>query len=247
MNKRRSYFFIIILSLMMILPFSYKTCFAKNDNSISKKQYTITPKTGEYESPLKVSIRANNGYKIYYTTSSKFSVRKFVKSGKIKNLSFKKDTLLRVYYVSKNVSLSAKELNSELINKRAQKYKYYIRQESKNEDSDNQISEEGSYTFKEDVSLYIHTYGKLPNNFITKSEAKKLGWSGGGLDDYKNGYCIGGDTFSNFEGNLPSGNYHECDIDTLHKSSRGAKRIVYSDDGRIYYTEDHYDSFVQLY
>ena len=105
-----------------------------------------------------------------------------------------------------------------------------------------------SYTTKEDVSLYIHTYGCLPDNFITKAEARKLGWDGGGLEAYAPGMCIGGDHFGNYEGLLPEDrDYTECDIDTLGKSSRGAKRIVFSDDGLIYYTEDHYESFELLY
>jgi len=105
-----------------------------------------------------------------------------------------------------------------------------------------------SYTTKEDVSLYIHTYGCLPDNFITKAEARKLGWDGGGLEAYAPGMCIGGDHFGNYEGLLPEDReYTECDIDTLGKSSRGAKRIVFSDDGLIYYTEDHYESFELLY
>ena len=109
------------------------------------------------------------------------------------------------------------------------------------------IDEDGSYTTKDDVALYIHTYGKLPHNFITKKEAQKLGWSGGSLEPYAPGKCIGGNHFGNYEGALPDGNYRECDIDTLGKKSRGAKRIIYSDDGRIYYTGDHYKTFEQLY
>ena len=113
-----------------------------------------------------------------------------------------------------------------------------------------QIDEAGVYTSKDDVALYIHTFGKLPSNFITKKEAKSLGWSGGGLDDYSYGSCIGGDKFGNFEGLLPDEEgrvYYECDIDTLHENSRGAKRIVFSNDGLVYYTEDHYSSFELLY
>jgi len=112
------------------------------------------------------------------------------------------------------------------------------------------IDEAGAYTSKEDVSLYLYTYGRLPENFITKSEARALGWSGGGLDDYDYGKCIGGDRFGNNEGLLPEASgrtYYECDIDTLHEDDRGAKRIVFSNDGLIYYTEDHYDSFELLY
>ncbi len=112
------------------------------------------------------------------------------------------------------------------------------------------IKEDGVYTAKDDVALYIHTYGKLPKNFITKAEAEKLGWSGGSLEPYAKGKCIGGDHFGNYEGNLPvveGRTYTECDIDTLGQNSRGAKRIVFSNDGYIYYTEDHYETFTLLY
>ena len=106
----------------------------------------------------------------------------------------------------------------------------------------------GSYTSKEDVALYIHIYNDLPLNFMTKKQAKDLGWEGGSLEPVAPGMCIGGDWFGNYEGLLPEDReYTECDIDTLGKSSRGAKRIVFSDDGLIYYTEDHYESFELLY
>lgn len=110
------------------------------------------------------------------------------------------------------------------------------------------LDPDGSYTAKEDVALYIYTYGCLPDNFMTKAEARKLGWEGGGLDDFAPGMCIGGDHFGNYEGLLPEDrDYTECDIDTLGRNSRGAKRIVFSEDGLIYYTEDHYESFELLY
>ena len=109
------------------------------------------------------------------------------------------------------------------------------------------IDRNGTYTSKDDVALYIHTYGELPSNFITKKEARELGWEGGSLEDYAPGKCIGGDFFGNYEGVLPDGRYHECDIDTLGRSSRGSRRLIYSDDGRIYYTDDHYESFTLLY
>ncbi len=118
------------------------------------------------------------------------------------------------------------------------------------ESSSVEIDEYGSYTTKDDVALYIHTYGKLPQNFITKDEARSLGWEGGGLEEYAPGKCIGGDYFGNYEGLLPKKDgrtYTECDIDTLGKDSRGAKRIVFSNDGLIYYTDDHYESFELLY
>lgn len=113
-----------------------------------------------------------------------------------------------------------------------------------------ELTENGIYTSKEKVALYIHTYNKLPGNFITKDEAKALGWKGGSLLSYAPDKCIGGDRFSNYEGALPqqSGRiYYECDIDTLGALQRGAKRLVYSNDGLIYYTPDHYATFELLY
>ena len=112
------------------------------------------------------------------------------------------------------------------------------------------LPEDGVYTTKEDVALYIYTYGRLPDNFITKKEAQNLGWPGGDLEPYAPGMCIGGNRFGNYEGLLPEAKgrtYTECDIDTLGARSRGAKRIVFSNDGLIYYTEDHYESFELLY
>jgi len=112
------------------------------------------------------------------------------------------------------------------------------------------LPKHGTYTTKEDVALYIYQYGELPENFITKKEAEALGWPGGELEPYAPGKCIGGDRFGNYEELLPEEEgrtYTECDIDTLKAKKRGAKRIVFSNDGLIYYTEDHYDSFELLY
>ncbi|MDY5955769.1 MAG: ribonuclease domain-containing protein [Frisingicoccus sp.] len=90
----------------------------------------------------------------------------------------------------------------------------------------------------------------MPENFITKKEAKALGWEGGSLEPYAPGKSIGGDRFGNYEGILPEEDgvtYKECDIDTMGANQRGAKRIVFSNEGAVYYTEDHYKSFELLY
>ena len=111
------------------------------------------------------------------------------------------------------------------------------------------LDPEGVYTSKDDVALYIYLYGELPDNFMTKTEARKLGWESGSLEKYAPGCAIGGDRFGNYEGRLPKGkSYIECDIGTVGKSSRGACRIVYATDfSAIYYTDDHYESFTLLY
>lgn len=113
------------------------------------------------------------------------------------------------------------------------------------------VVEAGEYSSKEEVALYLYLYGHLPGNYITKKAAGKLGWdsSKGNLWDVAPGKSIGGDSFGNYEGLLPEADgrsYHECDID-YQGGYRGSKRILFSDDGLIYYTEDHYTSFELLY
>lgn len=113
------------------------------------------------------------------------------------------------------------------------------------------IDENKSYTSKDDVAVYIHTYKKLPSNYITKSDARNKGWdsSKGNLDKVLKGKSIGGDKFSNREKLLPTKKdrqYYECDID-YKGGKRNAKRILYSNDGLVYYTDDHYKTFTLLY
>ena len=112
------------------------------------------------------------------------------------------------------------------------------------------VSEDGEYWTKDEVALYIHLYGHLPKNYITKEQAEALGWPGGSLEPYAPGCSIGGGYFGNYEGLLPKKKgrkYTECDIDTRGRKRRGEKRIVFSNDGLIYYTDDHYESFTLLY
>lgn len=112
------------------------------------------------------------------------------------------------------------------------------------------LDEDGWYYSMEEVSEYLIVYGELPENFITKSEAEALGWEGGSVERYLEGAAIGGDRFYNNEGDLPEEKgrlYYECDIDTNGAKSRGAERIVFSNDGLIYYTPDHYETFELLY
>lgn len=110
----------------------------------------------------------------------------------------------------------------------------------------NLIDKDGYYYDLESVVIYLDSYGELPGNYITKKEARALGWEGGSVEDYKEGAVIGGDHFGNYEQILPDGDYTECDIDTKGLSSRGAKRLIFSEEGEYYYTEDHYDSFTEI-
>ena len=98
------------------------------------------------------------------------------------------------------------------------------------------------------VFLFVAGYYAKHDNFITKNEAKDLGWdsSAGNLADVAPGKSIGGDRFGNREKLLPKGNYRECDVNYAG-GFRGAERLIYGEDGSIYYTNDHYKTFTQLY
>ena len=114
----------------------------------------------------------------------------------------------------------------------------------------NIIDADGYYYTKDDVAEYLSVYGKLPDNYIKKSEAYDLGWDSdkGNLWEVADGMVIGGDTFGNREGLLPKKNgvkYYECDVN-YNGGYRGAERIIYSSDGNIYYTDDHYESFEHI-
>ena len=112
------------------------------------------------------------------------------------------------------------------------------------------IEKDGWYSSKQEVAEYIEIYGELPDNYITKAEARDLGWDAdkGNLWDVAEGMSIGGDVFGNREGLLPKEKgriYYECDID-YEGGYRNGKRIVYSNDGLIFYTGDHYKHFEEL-
>ena len=101
------------------------------------------------------------------------------------------------------------------------------------------------------IADYIFRCGKLPENFITKKEAQALGWdaSRNYVSDVAPGKSIGGDRFGNYEGRLPAKKgrtWYEADC-YYTQGKRNAHRILYSSDGLVYYTNDHYETFTQLF
>ena len=114
-----------------------------------------------------------------------------------------------------------------------------------------EVKKNGEYTDKDHVALYIHTYGTVPSNYVTKNKARKAGWDNtkGNLWDVLPGKSIGGGGFYNDDHMMPDDDYREwfeCDID-YNGGYRNSKRIIYSNDGLIYYTDDHYNTFQRLY
>lgn len=108
---------------------------------------------------------------------------------------------------------------------------------------------EGEYYYDlENVVLYLELYDALPDNYMTKNQARDLGWSGGSVERYRDGAAIGGDRFGNREGQLPTAkgrSYTECDLNTNGRNSRGAERLCFSNDGLYFYTGDHYEHFTE--
>jgi len=107
-----------------------------------------------------------------------------------------------------------------------------------------------TYDTPEAVAEYIETNNELPENYLTKEEARDLGWDAdeGNLWEVAPGASIGGDYFGNYEELLPevSGrDYYEADIE-YDGGYRNAKRLVFSDDGLYFYTDDHYESFDEV-
>jgi len=220
---------IIILGLM----FALGACTRRENKIIPDKN------TGQAESTQSKSIAKESGTKqsveIKETQGQKKHKQKNNKSKRRKN---KKQ-------IQESVSESSDETSSQEIEST---------QDSTVETGENgsiNVEENGNYTSKDDVALYIHTYGKLPLNYITKAKAQEMGWDPekGNLSDVLPGMSIGGSAFGNYEGNLPRATgrrYFECDID-YEGGYRGAKRLIYSNDGLVFYTEDHYKTFEQLY
>ena len=121
----------------------------------------------------------------------------------------------------------------------------------KAEEPDSPEEDAGPIIEPQAIADYLFEHGELPENFITKEEAQELGWdsSRNYLSDVAPGKSIGGDRFGNYEGRLPKAKgrkFFECDANYTG-GKRGAERIVYSSDGRIWYTKDHYETFEELF
>ncbi|TKI83141.1 hypothetical protein FC701_18810 [Bacillus mycoides] len=102
----------------------------------------------------------------------------------------------------------------------------------------------------DEVTKYVNEHKKLPDNYITKEQAKSLGWKGkeGNLHEVAPGKSMGGEIFANKEGLLPSAPgraWYEADINYI-SGYRGNDRIVYSSDGLLYKTSDHYKTFTEM-
>lgn len=112
-------------------------------------------------------------------------------------------------------------------------------------------TETGPIIEPQDIADYLFAHGELPDNFITKDEAQALGWdsSRNYLSDVAPGKSIGGDRFGNYQGRLPKAKgrtFWEADC-RYTSGRRGSERIIWSSDGHVWYTNDHYNTFTELF
>lgn len=216
-TPRKKVFLICMLMLMLILPFVSLQTTQAATKKIALSKTKVFVEYGKQAS-IKLKNTPKNAKVTWKTSDKKVAT---VKKGKITAGTIGQATITAKY--------------------KGKSYKCTVTVD---------VKENGVYDSKDAVAAYINKFEKLPSNYITKKQANELGWPGGSLEAYAPGKSIGGDYFGNYEGSLPQKEgreYHECDIDTLRAKSRGAKRIVYSNDRLIYYTEDHYETFVLLY
>jgi hypothetical protein len=105
-----------------------------------------------------------------------------------------------------------------------------------------------------DVPAFVETIQtlrrdqRLPSRYVSKQAARAHGWHGGGLCAAWPGHAIGGDVFHNFSGGLPPAPgrvFREADLDPTC-GSRGPKRLIFSNDGLIFVTVDHYNTFASV-
>lgn len=99
------------------------------------------------------------------------------------------------------------------------------------------------------VVSYVIQNHRLPGYYVKKKEARKHGWNPaqGNLCDVLPGRAIGGDVFTNREGSLPKKpgrNWYEADLN-YNCAHRNADRLLFSNDGLVFVTKDHYKTFVQ--
>lgn len=127
--------------------------------------------------------------------------------------------------------------------------KQQTRNESFNDNQERNSSESSGnideLTEEKLVIDYVKANRKLPDYYITKGEARSQGWvaSKGNLCDVLPGRAIGGDKFSNREKTLPTGaQYFEADVN-YNCGRRNADRIVFTKNGDVWLTHDHYKSF----
>lgn len=156
-----------------------------------------------------------------------------------------------VMYFVNNYTIEKKDSNASIVapvNERKhdeQGQSQRANQQSTTNDADRSVSDIDDLTDEDKVISYVKQNHRLPDYYVTKSEARKQGWnpSKGNLCDVLPGRAIGGDRFSNREKSLPgSDQYYEADVN-YSCGRRNADRIVFTKNGNVWLSKNHYKSF----
>jgi hypothetical protein len=107
-----------------------------------------------------------------------------------------------------------------------------------------------TYLGIEGADAYLADFGFLPEYYISKKQAQKSGWQNwkGNLDEVLPGKMIGGDIYKNKDGKLPQSPgrvWYEADIN-YEGGYRNSQRILYSSDGLMFVSYDHYKTFYEI-
>ncbi len=100
------------------------------------------------------------------------------------------------------------------------------------------------------VDLYLALHGRLPDYYISEADAQEQGWQKwlGNLADILPGKVIGGDIFENRKHKLPESSgriWYEADLD-YDGGYRNNCRLLFSNDGLLFVTYDHYMTFYEI-
>lgn len=92
--------------------------------------------------------------------------------------------------------------------------------------------------------------GKLPEYYLTRDDASSLGWNPNKntLDNIASNRMIFGGQYFNKTGHLPEKKgriWYEADINYI-SGKRNSERIVFSNDGLIFVTYNHYKTFAEI-
>ncbi|WP_407405096.1 ribonuclease domain-containing protein [Chryseobacterium sp.] len=150
---------------------------------------------------------------------------------------------MSVMYIYNNFISDKKENKPSFTTQKPQSLKEEIKLDENFEIIPEQTIDE--LTNEKTVIDFVKKNHQLPNYYLTKNEAKKLGWiaSKGNLCEALPGRAIGGDKFGNREKQLPLGEqYYEADVN-YHCGNRQTDRIIFTKNGNVYLTKNHYKTF----
>lgn len=171
---------VLAFAVMLTTVLSYDISAQAAATKVTTKQYTISHKAGTYTAPLKLTLTAKKGYKVYYTTGKSLSVKQILKSKKSKVFTLKANTTLKVYAVKNSKKITKKSLTSKSAKKKTKSYAYkikpaYVKPKGEVFTSSYVISKKaGTYTSQVKITVYAVKGYKVYYTTGTELSAKQI-------------------------------------------------------------------------